>query len=72
MYYKICYTINILSLKNGNNGTYMIMHEEIDMCTMFEVVVSKNESVSAFERPKMTVVTLLSISVLGFIRSRVR
>ena len=50
----------------------MIMLEEIYMCTMFEVVISKNESVSAFERPKMTVVALPSISVSGFIRSWVR
>ena len=49
----------------------MIVHE-INMCTMFEVVVSKNESVSALERPKMTVVVLRSISVSGFIRSWVR
>ena len=37
----------------------MIQHEEIDRCTMFEAVISKNESVSAFERRKMTVVALI-------------
>ena len=44
----------------------MIQHEEIDMSTMFGVVISKNEIASAFEKPKMTVVALPSISVSGF------
>ena len=50
----------------------MIKHKQIEMCTMFEVVISENESVSAFERPKMTAVPLPSIFVSGFIRSFVR
>ena len=50
----------------------MIQHEEIDMSTMSEAVISKNESASAFERPKMTVVALPSISVSDFVRSWVR
>ena len=50
----------------------MVQREEIDMSTMFEVAISKNENASAFERPIMTVVTLSSISVSGFVRSWVR
>ena len=50
----------------------MIQHKEIDMSTVFEVVISKNKSASAFERPKMTVVALPSIYVLGFVRSWAR
>ena len=53
-------------------GTYMIQDEEIEMSTMFEVVIYKNEHASEFERPEMTVVALPSISVSGFVRSWVR
>ena len=54
------------------NRDSMIQHEEIDMSTMFEVVMLKNESASGFERLKMTVVALSSISVSSFLRSWVR
>ena len=37
----------------------MIKHEETEMFTMLEVVISKDESVRAFERLKMTVVALI-------------
>ena len=66
------YTQNIFgNFRNfQKTGIYMIEHWPIDMCTKFEVVISKNEGWSAFERSKMAVFRGIPMLYQAFLFSR--